>query len=381
MISNDQKPQIYCVGSPAGDLGERCRHAISESHSREALQLIDSLSKKRLGDINSTHLSLLVYRCLCLTCQLHQYEQISYAWAKAIEASARHQGYLMTAFEGIHTAACSSLVAQLDTERDLAGKFKEQQSADQEAFALRQDALEISKKNAKRQEERVHFLEMENFSLRGRLEEELAASYEHSLVNRSLEGKVNAANSHLLLVQAEVNELRNENAFQLGNTERLLRQNDALENHLETARWESERLRDSETALAQRLKCQRHDLQKLEWKMQDRTTLEQGLKKLEVILKAVEKDVTELVAQRELELDAEQELEQQLMMEREEHHDERRQHQRERRKERARNSALVKRVRALELLGVEMKEEMEGNWMYWIWKGIKDPRSLFRHSG
>jgi hypothetical protein len=52
-------------------------------------------------------------------------------------------------------------------------------------------------------------------------------------------------------------------------------------------------------------------------------------------------------------LAAEQELEQQLIMEREEHHAEKREYRREHRKERARNSALVERVKALELLEVE----------------------------
>lgn len=160
--------------------------------------------------------------------------------------------------------------------------------------------------------------------------------------------------------------MHNKNAFLTTNLEKLSEKNDALKKDLETARWQSERLRDSEVALAQRLKCQRHALQQIQWQLQDSTDFERGLKKLEATPNTVEKDIADLIAQRELGLAAERELEQQLMMEREEHYAAKREYKRGRRKERARNSALVKRVKALELLEVEMKEEMEGNWLYWI---------------
>ncbi|RSL85473.1 hypothetical protein CEP51_003323 [Fusarium floridanum] len=275
----------------------------------------------------------------------------------------RHQDYLMTAFEEIHNAECSALVAQLDTERELVEKFKEQNFANQESFALYQDALEISKKGAKRQEEKIHFLEMENISLKERVEEELAAQYEDCFVNKFLRGKAKDDHyPHLLTI------------------ERLSKQNYALEKDLELARGESETLRDSEAALVQRLKCQHHALQKVQWQLKYRTDFEQVLKKLEAILNVLEKEIVELVAEGELGLAAERELEEQVIMERKEHHAEELKYGRKLRKERARNMALIKRVKALELLQVEMKE-MEGNWLYWIWKGITGPRAWFRRGG
>jgi FtsZ-binding cell division protein ZapB len=155
----------------------------------------------------------------------------------------------MAAFESIHVAACSSLAAQLDTGRELVGKFKDQQFATQESFALYQDALEISKNEAKRQEERIDFLEMENLSLIERVEEELAASYEDSFVHEFLGGKVKDDHHPPLLVQAKINEMPRKNTSLATNIERLSKQNDALEKDLETAHRESETLRDSETAL------------------------------------------------------------------------------------------------------------------------------------
>ncbi|KAJ3465406.1 hypothetical protein MRS44_006064 [Fusarium solani] len=179
---------------------------------------------------------------------------------------------------------------------------------------------------------------MENLSLIERVEEELAASYEDRFVHEFLRGKVKDDHHPPLLVQAKINEMRRKNTSLATNIERLSKQNDALEKDLETAHRESETLRDSETAL---------------WQLKNRTEFEQGLNKLEAILNSVEKDMVELIAQGELGLAAEQELEQQLIMEREEHHAEKREYRREHRKERARNSALVERVKALELLEVE----------------------------
>ncbi|RSL69133.1 hypothetical protein CEP54_002465 [Fusarium duplospermum] len=272
-------------------------------------------------------------------------------------------------------------MAQLDTERELVWKFKEQNFANQEAFVLYQDALENSKREATRQEEKIHFLEMENTSLKERVEEELATQYEDSFVKKFLGGKVKDGYRPPLLAQTEINDLRHKNAFLTTNIERLSKQNDALETNLEMARGESEMLRDSETALVQRLKCQRHALQQIQWQLKYETGFEQVLKKLEVILNALEKDMIELVAQGELGLAAEQELEEQIIMEREEHHAEKRKYQRKLKKEKARNLALFKRVKALEFLEVEMKGEMEGNWLYWIWKGIRDTGAWFRRGG
>ncbi|RSL64844.1 hypothetical protein CEP53_003919 [Fusarium sp. AF-6] len=373
--------RIHCVSSPAGDLSQRCGHTIPEPQCTKALQLIDTLSKKRLEEINPSHLDSLVFQCLCLHCQPQQHEQVSYAWARTIEASVRHQDYLMASFEEIHRAECSSLVAQLDTETELVWKFKEQNFANQESFALYQDALEIGKKEAKRQEEKIHFLEMENISLKERVEEDLAAQYEDSFVNKFLGGKGKDNHDPPLLTQAEINDMHHKTAFLTTKIERLSKQNDALEKDLEMARGESETLRDSEKALVQRLKCQHYALQKVQWQLKYRADFEQVLNRLEAILNALEKDMIELVAEGELGVVAERELEELVIMEREDHHVEELKYRRKLRKERARNMALIERVKALELLQVQMNEEMEGNWLYWIWKAIQDPGAWFRRGG
>lgn len=120
-----QRLHIYGVGSPTGHLSQRCAHVIPEWQSTKAVQLVDRQSEKRREDINPGHLNLVVFQCLCLTCQPHQHEQVPYAWATAIEASARRRQYVVAAFESIHRATCSSLMTQLETESELVGKFKE----------------------------------------------------------------------------------------------------------------------------------------------------------------------------------------------------------------------------------------------------------------
>ncbi|RSM20090.1 hypothetical protein CDV31_001169 [Fusarium ambrosium] len=222
---------------------------------------------------------------------------------------------------------------------------------------------------------------MENISLKERVEEELAAQYEDCFINKFLRGKAKDDHHPHLLTQAEINDMRRKTAFLATRIERLSKQNYALEKDLEMARGESETLRDSEAALVQRLKCQHHALQKVQWQLKYRTDFEQVLKKLEAILNVLEKEIVELVAEGELGPAAEQELEGQANMEREEHHAEELKYRRKLRKERAGNLALIERVKTLELLQVQMKEEMEGNWLYWIWKGIRDPGAWFRRGG